>query len=201
MTLQDIVIFDLEIKKEIGKNGIGWTSFDKMGISVGVTYSFLGDEYKVFMDDNLEEMGNLLSSANMISGFNTHSFDLLLLKAHIPNLRMEDLFNKNYDMLVHSRISSSRTGHIPGFKLDQHLFHIFGKEAMKTGNGADAPVWWGQGKEGQVVSYCVDDVKRESMLLKHFWEEGWTKTEHGQFPLKTGPKEFIESLRETKNFF
>ena len=193
---RDIVVFDLEIKKEIGKNGIGWTSFDKMGISVGVTYSFLKNEYKVFMDDNLVEMGELLSSAGMTTGFNTISFDLNLLAGNLLSVATQktNLARKNYDCLVHSRQASNREGFIPGFKLDEHLFHIFGKEFMKTGEGASAPIWWGEGKTGKVISYCIDDVKREAMLFEHFWTQKWTKTSHGQFNLKTTPQEFFTNL-------
>ena len=193
---KDIVVFDLEIKNEIGKNGVTWGTHDKMGISVGVTYSFLHDEYKVFMDDNLPEMFDTLKNAHMTSGFNTISFDMMLLAAMIPAAKdyLHPLITRNYDCLIHSRDASKMDKYTKGFKLDEHLFHIFGKEFMKTADGASAPIWWQEKKYGKVISYCLDDVKREKGLFEHFWERQWTKTSHGQFNLKTTPHEFFTNL-------
>lgn len=189
----DVVVYDLEIKEEIGKNGIGWKDYDKMGISVGCCYSFLKKEYKVFLDDNIEELGEQLDKAELAVGFNIFGFDDPLLEATLKRPIKKD---HHYDMLWHSRKSHGGGDFVKGFKLDNHLAGTFGIEFMKTGNGADAPVWYKQGKLGKVISYCLDDVKREAMLFQYIWNTGKVILDSfGEVPIKITPQEFLMAIR------
>lgn len=82
-----------------------------------------------------------------------------------------------------------------GCKLDNHLAGTFGREFMKTGAGAEAPVWWQQRRLGRLVSYCIDDVKREARLFKYAWDHGFVKTDtHGVHQLKTHPREHLRGV-------
>lgn len=160
-----IVVFDLEIKAEIDGKVVGWKSYDKMGISVGVAWDSLNDEYKIFMDDNIQELGKLLEEADIISGFNIEGFDLPLLEA---TLGRKLKIKACYDVLKFSRYSVGwkEGGKFPtGLKLDDHLEATYGKEFMKTAHGAEAPKMWQAGRLGTLVSYCVADVRREKELF------------------------------------
>ena len=162
----NIVCFDLEIKEPI-QGEVTWNRHDLMGISVGVLYDWLTDEFKVYMDDNLPELAERLAAADLVTGFNISDFDIPLVRA---TLKAPDLNLKVYDPLYWHRQALGGSKFIKGLKLDDHLYGTFGKEHMKTGNGADAPLWWKGGQIGRLVSYCIDDVKREAKLFDHIWK-------------------------------
>ncbi len=84
----------------------------------------------------------------------------------------------NYDMLVESRAGAVVDMYARGFKLDAHLRATLGPEAMKTGDGGDAPALYQAGKIGELVSYCMADVHRERMLFEHVWSAGNLACDH-----------------------
>ncbi len=197
MHTRDILIFDLEIKNPIA-GSIGWKSFDRMGVSVGVSYSTKRDEYKVYLDDNLEDLHYALEKCEMVVGFNTLGFDVSLLEATV-NKKMR--LHHHYDILKESRHSHGSGNFTPGFKLDNHLAGTFGIDFLKTAHGAQAPIWYQEKKMGQLISYCVDDVKREAALFKYLWETGTVKLDsHGTIKIKRTPQEYFESIRQSQLF-
>lgn len=80
-----------------------------------------------------------------------------------------------YDLLVEIWAGA---GLGPEFRFQTHAG--YGLDAVcernlglrKTGNGALAPVLWQQGKRGQVIDYCLQDVKMERALLDLIREFG-----------------------------
>ncbi len=80
-----IIVFDLEIKNPIDGVKVTWDDKDKMGISIGVAYSYNSGEYHTFMDDNLPDLWRLLKEAHLITGFNIKTFDIPLLLAEMKN--------------------------------------------------------------------------------------------------------------------
>ncbi len=183
---QNIVCFDLEIKQEIGKNGVTWNTHNLMGISVGVLFDFRTMDYTVHMDDNINSLVERINSAEVVTGFNINGFDLKLLQAD-PLVVTPVAPKKVYDILYESRRAvgfnpDQPYGRFPsGLKLDNHLEGTFGKDDMKTADGAQAPIMWQNKQLGTLISYCVRDVKCEAKLFRHIWDHGWVKTPtHGQ---------------------
>jgi len=177
---RNIIVYDLEIKEPI-EGPVTWDRHDLMGISVGVAYHYLTGEFKVYMDDNIPELAAHLHQAEIISGFNIISFDNRLLDATIgAKGDLERVLNlKSYDLLVESRKASGWTPakQFPkSMRLDDHLKETFGPDWVKTASGGEAPLMWKNRELGRLVSYCIDDVKRECMLFEHVW--------HGR-PVKT----------------
>lgn len=177
---KNIIIYDLEIKEPIA-GPVTWDRHDLMGISVGVAFHYLTGDFKVYMDDNIAELAAHLHQADLISGFNIVGFDNKLIDATIGAkgdlARVLNL--KSYDLLVESRKASGwREGQTfpKAMRLDDHLECTFGKAHMKTADGAEAPLMWKEKQLGRLISYCIDDVKRECMLFEHVW--------HGR-PVKT----------------
>jgi predicted PolB exonuclease-like 3'-5' exonuclease len=191
--IEKTVVFDLEIKNVIDGKNITWNDKDKMGISVGVAR--VGDDYKVFMDDNLNELVELLEGAEMVSGFNIIGFDIPLLEATIGRkLKLSVV----YDMLEISRMAVGWSPGKPyskypiGLKLNDHLSEMFGDQ--KTEDGADAPLFWQQGKLGRLISYCVSDVQKEWRLFEHMHFHGYVRTKtHGEQKVIT-PSEWFRGL-------
>lgn len=64
----------------------------------------------------------------------------------------------------------SPVGMHSGYGLDAVCETNFGMR--KTGNGALAPILWQQGKRGQVIDYCLQDVKMERTLLDLIRDRG-----------------------------
>ena len=170
---QNIIVFDLEIKNEIGKNGIGWTDYDKMGISVGCAFDFKAMDYLIYMDDDIEKLAERMNNADLISGFNIEGFDIPLLEANLkmPKGLLAPLIAPRYDIMIESKIAR---GYAPNARvkgnLDDHLSATFGPGSLKTEHGSEAPIFWREGKLGRLVSYVIGDVKREGRLLRHAWE-------------------------------
>lgn len=187
---QNIVVFDLETRNECGTPQVGWKDYLKMGISVGCLFDFRSMDSLVFMEDNLVDLGRRLDTADMVVGFNILGFDVPLLEATLgPKWAGILPHVKTYDLLYWSRVStgwSPTGGRFPrGLKLDDHLLGTFGQAHLKTADGAQAPSMWQEGRIGELVSYCLADVKREAMLFKHVWNGLPVKTqEHGDKKLK-----------------
>lgn len=189
----NIVVYDCEIVNEI-KNGITWNDHDKMGLSVACLYDYRTDDYNVYLDPAAKDLAERLNDADLIVGFNTVGFDHKLVHAVTGRLNAELMdveCERNYDMLYWSRRA---TGWTPrdkfptGMRLDNHLEATFGRDYMKTGDGANAPIWWQQGLHSKVISYCLADVKRERQLFEHIVRYGWVKTQtHGERSMNIAP--------------
>ena len=166
-----VIVFDAEIKNVIDLKTITWNDHHLMGISVAVGFHYETMEYRVYMDDNIGELYAAINDADLVSGFNILGFDIPLFQKTPPIQLVKP--KKVYDMLEYSRRA---VGWFPGarfpsgLKLDNHLEGTFGESFMKTEDGANAPVFWQQGKIGKVISYCVADVKRELTLFEHIWK-------------------------------
>lgn len=177
LTGKNIVVYDLEIKKTIEQCSKGWNSHDEMGISVGCAFDYRTMRYRVFMDDNLQELADRLNEPQtLVVAFNHIGFDNKLLRATGYNLKPDSELN-NYDMLLVSRKGAGvNSQFIKGFRLDDHLEVL--KFPMKTANGALAPVWWQEKRAGAVVDYCLADVSVERMLFEDMWVNGTTASKY-----------------------
>lgn len=177
----NIVVYDLEIKRPIEQCTRGWDSHDEMGISVGCAFDYRDMRFKVYMDDNMDQLvARLNVPGTMIVAFNHINFDNRLLRASGFDLKPDDQL-LNYDMMVESKLGagSAMDAYHKGFRLDDHLEAL--GLPMKTGNGALAPQLWSIGAIGQVVDYCLNDVQVERMLFEHIWHAGtlacaWKRT-------------------------
>lgn len=175
---KNIVVYDLEIKKTIEQCSKGWSSHDEMGISVGCAFDYRSNKYRIFMDDNIQELVDRLNEENtLVVAFNHIGFDNKLIRASGFKLK-EDSDLNNYDMLLVSRESAGAVGFIKGFKLDDHL-RVLGLP-MKTGDGALAPIWWQEGKIGKVSDYCLNDVTQERCLFEYIYLNGKLANEYNK---------------------
>lgn len=175
---KNIVVYDLEIQNVIDGKKITWADHDKMGLSVGCLFDYETGDYNVYFENDKHALAARLNSADLIVAFNQIGFDNLLLRAIGTDLKPDSELN-NYDMLLKSRQAVGwKGGRYPsGLRLDNHLESTFGKNFMKTEDGAQAPVMWQAGKIGEVTTYCLADVRREKMLFEHIVNTGWASTE------------------------
>ena len=171
---KNILVFDAEIKNTIDGKNVKWTDFDKMGVSVACAFDYRDMRFRVFMDDNLDQLVNRLNEPKtLIVFFNGVHFDIPLIRA-TPNkkgviLKPDSELNY-YDMLLVSREACNTGKFEKGFKLDDHLKAL--NLSTKTGWGGDAPRLYQEGKLGELIDYAINDVKVETQLFNHICKHG-----------------------------
>lgn len=179
-----MLIYDIEIKKAIpSKNKPrledidyceGWTDYGNMGISVVCVYDYATDRYRVFTDSNKDEFFLLLDSSDVIVGFNNIGFDNNIINT-CWDMMPED---KCYDIL---REIWAGAGLSPDFNRETHsgygLDDVCGVNfgLQKSGNGAMTPVEWQRGLYGNVIDYCLYDVKLTKLLLDKIISDGYVR--------------------------
>lgn len=180
---KNIVVFDCEIENDVDGKVVTWDRKDLMGFSVGCLFDYQTGDWHVYFKDDIRRMADRLNRADLCVGFNILGFDNELIRAQGGDLLPDDQL-KHYDLLLESRraIGWTPEQRFPkGMRLDDHLEATFGKGFMKTEDGAMAPKMWRDGRHGEVVSYCLADVRREKTLFEHVFNYGWAKTTmHGQ---------------------
>ncbi|MAH47935.1 hypothetical protein CMI37_19090 [Candidatus Pacearchaeota archaeon] len=67
-----------------------------------------------------------------------------------------------------------------GWSLESTYCATFGRESAKSMPGEEAPIRWQAGQRGQVIGYCVGDVKRILDLWERAWGGGEVKNRKGQ---------------------
>lgn len=173
------LVYDLEIvravpsRKEPRLDGIeycaGWQDHQHMGISVIGVYDFFIGHYRVFCADNWGEFLDLCAARDFLVGFNSIPFDNAVIAATL-GVNLNALYpEKCYDLLREIWVADGLGPDFvypthAGYGLDAVCQANFG--SRKTGHGAVAPVLWQQGKIGQVIDYCLNDVRLTCQLFK-----------------------------------
>ena len=174
--MKNIIIYDCEIIKAIPKKNEekilnieycqGWDDHKNMGVSVMCAYDYLYDSYHVYCEDNKEEFAKILAERKpLCAGFNNIKFDnALLSSSDWPFPSDSDC----YDLLREIWIAAGFGVEFnfethTGYGLDIMCKTNFGTE--KNGNGAMAPVLWQQGRIGEVINYCLNDIKLTKQLF------------------------------------
>lgn len=180
-----MLVYDLEIIKAIPpKSGqfLGgieycenWQDTANMGISVIGTYDYLTNQYQIFLEDNFDEFVALARSHSTLVGFNNIKFDnAVLIDSGLSMPR-----SGYYDLLVEIWAGAGLESE---FQYPSHAG--YGLDAVcsanglggKTGRGDLAPVLWQQGKYGQVINYCLNDVLLTKRLLDLVLKAGRIKS-------------------------
>ncbi len=180
-----ITIYDLEILRAIpGRDGSktegvdyceGWNDHANMGVSVLCAYDYGTDRHRVFTAENAADWTDLVHDhSRTFVGFNSMRFDNAVLRATPGWAAPEDAIC--YDLL---REIWSAKGLDPdnfsgrthgGVGLDAMCALNFGTN--KTGNGALAPEMWQRGRYGEVIDYCLNDVRLTKQLMDKVLHHG-----------------------------
>jgi len=154
---KNIVYFDLETQKSADEVG-GWNNIRDMRMSIGVTYSTARGGYRIYSEQQVEELIDELWRADLVVGFNNLRFDYEVLHGY-PTVR--DLAQvPTLDLLVAiQKIVSHR------LSLDAVATATLGVE--KTAEGLQAIEWFRQGRMLEIAEYCCYDVKITRMLHEH----------------------------------
>lgn len=189
-----VIVYDIEILRAIPPKdprdrlpGIeycaGWRDFQNMGIACIGAYDFSEDRYRVFSEGNFQGFIDLIAAADVVAGFNSILFDNEVLRATFGGPftfgdgidrdkkfydALADLDSKSYDLLRETWVAA---GLSPTFQRETHMGYGLDDVCRanglggKTGNGAAAPIAWQQGRHGEVIDYCLHDVKLTKQLF------------------------------------
>lgn len=172
------LIYDIEIEKGIRPSdptkiieGIqycdGWRDFDNMGISVICGYSYIDQNCKVWLGENLADFAEEYNKHSVVVGFNNYAFDDKLLSANGVNPYR--LNPAGFDILraAWQSLGLDPDNFVPathgGLGLDAFAQANLG--LRKTGTGENAAILWQQGQKSKVINYCLNDVKLTKLLF------------------------------------
>lgn len=167
-----IVYFDLETQRSFSDVG-GAAHKDKMGISVGVTYSTETEKYVIYDESNIDEMVDQLIKADLVVGYNHVQFDYPVLQSYtIFDLPSQTL---NCDMLLDVE-------KVLGHRLKLDSIAQASLNAKKTADGLEALKWWQLYKKTgekehllNIAEYCCYDVKVTKEVYEYGLEHGFVK--------------------------
>jgi hypothetical protein len=154
--MKNIVYFDVETQKSADEVG-GWNHIDRMGLSVGVTYSTTRGSYAIYGERQVNDLIKDLQRADLVVGFNILRFDYEVLHGYTPfdfsQLPTLDLMVDLAEKLQH-RLS-----------LDSLASALFGLE--KTADGLQAIAWYREGRLLDIAEYCCYDVKLTKLVHEY----------------------------------
>lgn len=171
------LIYDIEIEKGIVGKGetrregfeycAGWHDHANMGVSVIGAYDYGEDRYRVFCKDNMEAFFQAVDDADVLVSFNGLAFDNQVIRACWSQTDFKP-DGKCYDLLVELWAAAGLGPKFEypshaGFGLDAVCLANFG--TRKTGHGAAAPLYWQQKMIGNVIDYCLNDVRLTKQLF------------------------------------
>ena len=146
--MANLVYFDLETQKSATEVG-GWDRKRDMRMSIGVIYSTAAGQYKIFGEEQVDDLVKELTRADTVIGFNVINFDYDVLTRYTP-LDLRDL--PTLDLMK---------------DLEEKLGHRLSLDAVakatimapKIADGMQALKWWKEGKIMEIAEYCCFDVK------------------------------------------
>jgi len=153
---KNIVYFDLETQRSAEEVG-GWNNINRMGLSVGVTYSTAREDYKIYGEKQVGDLLTDLQRADLVVGFNILRFDYEVLHGYTP-FDLTQL--PTLDMLVDLQNTLNHR-----LSLDSIATATFGVE--KTAEGLQAIQWFKQGKLMEIAEYCCYDVKITKLVHEY----------------------------------
>jgi len=141
-------VFDLETQRSFQEVG-GWRHADRMGISCAVLYDSEQDDYFEYLESDIPEFIQHLTSLPLVVGFNIKRFDYVVLKGYsdydFTTINSLDILEQIYNRL--------------NYRLSLNNLATVTLGAEKSADGLLALKWWTQGKIKKIVKYCAQDVQ------------------------------------------
>jgi len=154
--MKNIVYFDLETQKSAQEVG-GWNHIDRMGMSVGVTYSTTRGDYAIYGEPQVNDLITELQRADLVVGFNHIRFDYQVLHGY-TTLDLRQI--PSLDMLIEVQNTLNHR-----LKLDSIAHATFGVE--KIADGLQALDWFKEGRLADIAEYCCFDVKITKLVHEY----------------------------------
>jgi len=155
------IVLDLETQKSFEEVG-GFGKNHLLKVSVAGIYSYPLNKYLTFVEDQMYKLGEMLSEADQIIGFNIKNFDFQVLQPYL-NFKLSDI--PALDILEEvEKIIGHRV------KLDNLAQMTLG--AGKSGDGLQALKFYKLGQMEELKKYCLDDVRITKELYDYIQTYG-----------------------------
>lgn len=162
MSLQNIVVFDLETQRDFAEVG-GRSGLALMGVSVGVLYSYRENRFYHYFESDLDQLVEKLRQSDLVVGFNVRHFDYHVLQPYtrfpLQNLPTLDILEH-----VHRAL---------GFRVKLDTLARYTLGITKGGNGLLALHWWRTGRLDLLRDYCQQDVEITRRLYEFGRDNGY----------------------------
>lgn len=164
------LIFDLETKYSADEVG-GWNNIMDMGMSVGVLFDTVDNDFHVYLEHQVPALISHLRQGDLIVGFNHIEFDLRVLAGHEPSqelrhqMYMELRTLPNLDILTEVK---KVLGH--RLKLDSIARPTL--QVGKSADGLQALAWYKEGRMDLIIEYCKQDVEVTRRVYEYAVKNG-----------------------------
>lgn len=149
-----LVVFDVETQNTFRDVN---NDTRKLKVSVASAYDYQKGRVFSFFENELSQLFQLFEQASLLIGFNSQSFDLVVLNQYYVG----DLFKfPHFDILDDVKAQS---GH--RYPLDDLVKATLNKG--KTGHGLQAINFFREGRLKELKQYCEDDVMLTKELLDY----------------------------------
>lgn len=146
------IVFDIETQNSFREVN---NETKKLKVSVAVCYDYGTRNFYSFTEKTINGLFNLFEKASVIIGYNSNSFDLVVLDEYYVG----NLFKfPSFDILESIREKSGRR-----YALDDVVRSTLNKG--KSGHGLHAIELYHEGKIDELINYCTDDVKLTKELF------------------------------------
>ncbi len=150
-----MLVFDVETQKSFREVQ---NETKKLRISIAVAYDYKTEKIHSFDEQSIGGLFALFEKASVIVGFNSNSFDLVVLSPYYVG----DLFQfVRFDLLENIKERIGRR-----YSLDDLVNATLNKG--KSGHGLKALEFFREGKMQELIQYCTDDV----LLTKELFDFG-----------------------------
>jgi DEAD/DEAH box helicase domain-containing protein len=157
----NVVVFDLETQRSLPEVG-GREFLHKVGISVGVSYSYADGRFRHFWESEIGDLVEQLRAADLVVGFNILAFDYPVLGGY-SNLDFTQL--PTCDLMIHVQKALGYR-----VKLDSLASETLG--LRKSADGMMALQWWQSGQLELIRDYCQQDVDVTRRLYEYGRDHG-----------------------------
>ncbi len=144
------VVFDIETKNSFADVG-GRDNLKALEASLIGAYSYDGDKYFTFEENQFDDFGELARGANVLITFSGIRFDVPVLEKYykfkisaIPHFDILDEIEKTLGRRIGLNVLAEAN---------------LGTGAGKTGHGMDAIEYYRNGEMQKLKDYCLQDVK------------------------------------------
>lgn len=203
-----VFTFDIEIADEIEVTG-GWNRTDQMRIGVACSFDDASGRRRLYSDLGVGELSRAalreaVMAAPIVAGFNIWDFDLpLLFGVSRPEWRMNHatiapgLSSRVFDVMRLARLGHRRPLDGPcgqGLNLQTCASMTLGRG--KSGDGAEAPRMFAEGRLLELHQYVIDDVWLEHDLAAHARRNLAFRTGQGDCPVLPDPLWEMETKQQ-----
>lgn len=172
------IILDVESAKTVEQVG-GWGNVAQLGIGVAAVYREDLSRYVLYGEGDRSRLQDAIFKADEICGYNIWGFDLPLIfqrgkKEFWESDEGKRIGPRVYDLFRLVCMGLRRSPDAPpsaGFDVDTLSLETLGEG--KSGDGKDAPGMYQRGEFCRLHSYCMNDVRLESGLVRFAKSHGY----------------------------